>query len=179
VGAAKERGARTDEVERIRAPIYTVWGGNNHLEIPESTPMAADTVVRASIAPESESREADLWAPPGGDWREGTPGWRKGPTPQRHKARARCGGGGWADGSRLCWAKLRQAAQLAFLFFSFCFFSFLFLIPNLNFNLDSNFCGSSVTNFICALKVLSLRVFIKYIIISLYPFSFFPFYFQT
>jgi hypothetical protein len=36
--------------------------------------MAADTVVRASIAPESESGEEDLWAPPGGDWREGTPG---------------------------------------------------------------------------------------------------------
>jgi hypothetical protein len=45
--------------------------------------------------------------------------------------------------------------------FSFMFlFHFLFLNPNLNFNLDSNFCGPSVTNFICALKVLSLRIFI-------------------
>jgi hypothetical protein len=59
-----------------------------------------------------------------------------------------------------CWAKLRQAAQLAFLFVFYVSFSLLFLNPNLNFNLDSNFCGSSVTNFICALKVLSLRIFI-------------------
>jgi hypothetical protein len=54
--------------------------------------------------------------------------------------------------------KVRQVAQLNFLFFFYVSFSILFLNPNLNFKLDSNLYGPSVTNFICALKVLSLRI---------------------
>jgi hypothetical protein len=63
-----------------------------------------------------------------------------------------------------------------FFFFFYVSFSLLFLNPNLNFNLDSNFCGSSVTNFICALKSTKFEnIYLNILFIFLFPSSFFLF----